>query len=214
MADATAPPINAVIVDDHEVVRVGLAALLDSQPDIHVQGVAATGEPGLELIKEVRPDVALVDCSLPTMAGIELCRVVARVLPGTVVIALSADSHDEVALRAVEAGARGYVSKDIAADELVRAVRAVAQGGAMLDPQVPGLVLSAKVPTPQSRPALSPREVDVLRRAARGATNKDIARELGITQNAAKDILGQVLKKLDSRTRSQAAVTAIRRGLI
>jgi DNA-binding NarL/FixJ family response regulator len=208
-------PIEVVVVDDHELVRTGLATLLGQQEDLRCLGSARTGEEGVELISQLRPDVAIVDYSLPKMNGIEVCEEVVRRFPSTAVIMLSVYMHDEVVIRSVKGGARGYICKDAEMPELVRAVRAVARGEAVVDPKVAGRLMSfATGSGTRSRMTLSLKETEVLRRVSRGATNKEIARAMGVTENTVKTLLRRILRKLDCHNRSEAAAVAVAQGLL
>lgn len=210
------PPVRVVVVDDHEIVRAGLAAMLGREPDIHVVAVAATGEEGVELITELQPEVAVVDYSLPRMSGVEVCEQVTLRWPDIGVVMLTAFSHDDVILKSVEAGARAYVCKDIDGGELKRAIRAVAQGDAVLDPKVTGRVLrwAHRRNTGYGDDALSLREIEVLRLVAKGGTNKEIAQAMCVSENTVKTYLRRALEKLNCHSRSEAAATAAKRGLL
>ena len=208
-------PVEVVVVDDHELVRTGLSALLSQQAGIRFLGSAKTGEEGLDLIAELRPDVAVIDYSLPHMNGIEVCEEVVRRFPETGVVMLSVYVHDEVVLRSVKAGARGYICKDAEMPELARAVLAVGRGEAVLDPKVAGRLISyATGGSGRRRLTLSVKETEVLRHVSRGATNKEIGRELGITENTVKTLLRRIMRKLDCHSRSEAAAYAVVQGLL
>lgn len=210
------PPVRVVVIDDHEIVRAGLGALLGRESDIHVVGMAATGEEGLDLIAELRPDVAVVDYSLPRMSGVEVCEEVVEKHGDTAVVVLTSFMHDEVILKSVEAGARAYVYKDIAGRDLKRAIRAVAKGEAILDPKVTARVLrwAHRRSVGYGEGALSLREIEVLRLVAKGGTNKDIADDMHVSENTVKTYLRRALEKLDCHSRSEAAAVAARRGLL
>ena len=209
------PAVRVVIVDDHAIVRAGLAALLGREPDIHIIGMAASGDEGLHLVAELTPDVAVLDYSLPGMTGVELCERIVREVPGVAPIILTTYLDDVVVRRAIEAGARAYVYKDIEATDLVRAIRAVARGGAVLDPKVAGRVAKwAGQRRFAGDPPLSTRETEVLRMVARGSQNRQIAVELGVTENTVRTYVRRILFKLGCTSRSEAAAVAARRGLL
>lgn len=210
------PQVRVVVVDDHEIVRAGVSALLGREPDIHVVGTAATGEEGLDVIALLKPDVAVVDYSLPRMSGIEVCEAVVERHPDTAVVMLTAFAEDTVVLNAVEAGAQAYVQKDIDGRELKRAIRAVARGEAVFDPKVTARVLrwAHRRSTGYTDGALSVREVEALRHVANGATNKDIADSMHVSENTVKTYLRRALEKLNCHSRSEAAATAAKRGLL
>jgi DNA-binding NarL/FixJ family response regulator len=209
-------PIRIVVVDDHEIVRVGITALLSREDEVQVVGAAATAEEGLALIREVEPDIAVVDYSLPGMSGVELCERVTVRFPKVAVILLTTFLDDDVIMRALEAGARAYVYKDVEAVDLKRAIRTVARGEAVLDPKIAGRVAAwahRRRFSAHDEP-LSLRETEVLRLVTRGASNKEIATELYISENTVKTYLKRVLTKLDCHSRSEAAAVASRRGLL
>lgn len=210
------PPVRVVVVDDHEIVRQGLAAMLTRDSDISVVGTAEDGEQGFQVIARLRPQVAVVDYSLPRMSGVELCEKIVESCPETGVIVLTAFNHDDVILKSMEAGAKAYVCKDIDGDELQRAIRAVAAGGSVLDPQVTSRVMrwAHRRNRGYGDDTLSLREIEVLRLVARGQTNKDIADTLHVSENTVKTYLRRALEKLNCHTRSEAAATAAKRGLL
>jgi DNA-binding NarL/FixJ family response regulator len=209
-------PVRVVVVDDHEIIRSGLSALLARDPDIHVVGMAANGEDGLDVIAACSPDVALVDYSLPRMSGVELCHEVVERHPDTAVVILTGFMGDDVVHQALEAGAKGYVYKDVEGRGLKQAIRAVAKGEAAFDPKVTARVLRWAHRRSQGYGdgALSLREIDTLRLVANGATNKEIAESLHVSENTVKTYLRRATEKLNCHSRSEAAVVASRRGLL
>lgn len=208
--------IRIVVVDDHEIVRAGLSALLSREDDIEVLAMAENAERGLRLVAELEPDVAVVDYSLPGMTGVELCERITRFHPKVAVVILTTYLDDEVIRGSLDAGARAYVYKDADATQLKRSIRAVARGEAVLDPKIAGRVAEWAQPGgPASRSrALSGRETAVLRLVAKGAHNKEIAVELDLTENTVRTYIRRVLTKLDCQSRSEAAALAARRGLL
>lgn len=208
--------MRVVIVDDHAIVRAGLSALLAREPDVHVVGVAVSGDDGLHLIRELRPDIAVVDYSLPGMTGVELCERVHVELPDVAVIILTTYLDDVVVKRSLEAGAKAYVYKDVEATELIRAIRAVAHGEAVLDPKVAGRVAAwaGQRRAARSDRVLSLRETEVLRLVARGLQNREIANDLDVTENTVRTYVRRILAKLGCQSRSEAAALASRRGLL
>lgn len=209
-------PVSVVVVDDHEIVRAGLRTLLGRESDIHIAGMASTGEEGLDLVDETNPDVVVVDFGLPRMSGVELCEEILRRHPGKPVLILTTFLEDEVIQKSLEAGAKGYVYKDVEAKELKRAIRAVANGEAVLDPKVAGRVMGwvGKHRVIHGGQALSIRETEVLRLVARGASNEDAAEMLGLSLNTIKTYLQRALTKLGCHSRSEAAAIASKRGLL
>ena len=208
--------VRVVLVDDHEIVRAGLGTLLAREPDIEVVGTAASGEEGLALVRELRPDVLVVDYRMPGISGVEVCERVTADHNGVSVILLTTYLDDEVVLRSIQAGARAYVYKDVEAAELKRAVRAVAAGKAVLDPDVTGRVIewARQRRFAPSEEVLTSREIEVLRLVSRGASNKTIAIDLGISNSTVKTYVARAMGKLRCSTRSEAATVASNRGLL
>ncbi|MFD4421663.1 response regulator [Agromyces sp. NPDC058484] len=200
--------IRVFLLDDHEIVRRGLAALLDAERDIEVVGEASTAAEGRVRIPMVRPDVAVLDVRLPDGSGIDVCRDVCQTDPRIRCLILTA-YDDENALRsAVIAGAAGYVVKDVRASNLLHAVRTVASGVRLIDPRTSEKVIdqlkhSRRDPTFD---VLSPREHQVLALIADGATNRQIAGRLGLAEKTIKNNVSSLLAKLGLESRTQAAV--------
>lgn len=207
--------VRVVVVDDFEIVRIGLSSLLDREPDIDVIGLAETGERGAELIASVAPDVAVIDYVLPGMSGIELCEHVSENHPDVSVVMLTTYMDTEFIRSSIEAGAKAYVYKDVEAKDLKRAVRAVSRGEALLDTRVVGQVMRwARRDGTRGGGALAPREIAVLRLVSRGATNEEIAAALHLSANTVKTYVTRALRKLGCNTRGEAATVAAKRGLI
>jgi DNA-binding NarL/FixJ family response regulator len=204
-----AQPVSVLIVDDHPVVRDGLCAMISADPNIHVVAEAGTGEEALEAIQKLRPMVVLMDLLLPDISGSEVIQRVCAVSSDTAFIVLTTLSGDEAIYRSLEAGARGYLFKDMARKELVRAIRAVVDGKRYIPPEV-GTIVAEGLP----RMALSPREVDVLQRIAGGLKNKEIAHDLGVSESTVNAHIKHILEKLHTSDRTQAVTTALRRGII
>ena len=211
--------IRVLIADDHAVVRQGLRTFLELQDDIEVVADARDGEEAVAAALDGHPDVVLMDLVMPALDGIEATRRILRERPDTRVIALTSFLDDDKLLPAVRAGAAGYLLKDVEPQELVRAIRTVNAGEALLDPTVTARVmreLSEGEPA-AGRPldgGLTPREREVLGLVARGLPNKLIARELGIAEKTVKAHVSSVLAKLGVSDRTQAAVLAVRRGWV
>jgi DNA-binding NarL/FixJ family response regulator len=212
--------IRVVVVDDHDLFRTGLAALLGSQPDIEVIAQASGGRMGVQLARELRPDVVLMDLRMPGLEGHVATRMILEQTPGTAVVALSVLADDAAVGAVLEAGACGFVAKDTPVDTVAAAVRAAAQGAAWLSPRAAELVLGRLRRAQIDRgsdldpaDALSAREVDVLRLIARGLDNNEIAETLQISPRTAKNHVSNILAKLGVPSRVQAAIYAVRRGL-
>lgn len=211
--------VRVVLVDDHEIVRAGLRSLLSKEPDIHIIGVAETPDEGLRLIQELRPDVAVVDYSLPGMTGTTLCEAIVKRHPEVSVIILTTYLDDHVVRQSIRAGAKAFVYKDVEAKDLMRAIRAVASGESVLDPKVAGRVMKWANKSDKRRvigatPPLSVRELEALRLAAKGATNPKIAQHMGVTANTVKTYLDRALAKLGCHSRAEAAALASKWGLL
>jgi len=204
--------IRVVIADDHAVVRSGLAQLLSTMEDVELVGTAGDGAEAAIVCDQERPDVVLMDLEMPDVDGIEATRRIRAASPETAVVILTSFSDRERILRALDAGAAGYLLKDAAPDELARAVRAAARGDAPLDPKAARAVLSARVGGAPAN-TLSQREREVLAMVAEGLPNKVIARKLSISEKTVKAHLTSVFRQIGVTDRTQAALWAQRNGL-
>lgn len=208
--------IRVLVADDHAVVREGLRTFLGLQEGIEVVGEAADGEAAVREAERLQPDVVLMDLVMPRRDGAEAMRELRRRLPRSRVIVLTSFTDDERLLPAIQAGAAGYLLKDVEPSELARAVRAAHAGEALLDPAVAARLVDALAQPAGEPPAerLTPREREVLALISRGLSNKRIARELGVSEKTVKAHVGHVLAKLGVTDRTQAAVHAVRAGLV
>jgi len=215
--------ISIVVADDHEVVRAGFAALLDTQSDFTVLGTAADGAEAIAACGELRPDVVLMDVRMPGTDGIEATRrITAADAAGPKVLILTTFDLDEYVFDALRAGASGFLLKDVTAERLFEAVRVVAAGEALLAPAVTRRLISefaktrrpASVTAPAALAALTPRETEVLRLVAEGLSNPEIAARLVVTEETVKTHVSRVLAKLGLRDRTQAVVAAYESGLV
>jgi DNA-binding NarL/FixJ family response regulator len=204
--------IRLLLVDDHEMVRAGLRTFLDLQDDMVVAGEAGTAEQALALVPSLRPDIVVMDLMLPGMSGIDAARRLAADHPQVKVVVLTSFAGQDSVLPAVRAGVAGYLLKDVGPAELANALRAVHTGGAPLHPQVAATVLHSVAET--ARDPLTPRENEVLRLVARGLSNRLIARELALSEKTVKAHVSAVLAKLGVADRTQAALYAVRSGLV
>jgi two-component system, NarL family, response regulator len=204
-----ANPVTVMIVDDHPVVRDGLNAMLSAEPDVSVVGEAANGADALALVNKLRPAVVLMDLLLPDIGGSEVIRRVCSRSSDTSFIVLTTVAGDEEIYRALEAGARGYLFKDMARKELVQAIRTVNKGQRYIPAQV-GSRIAENLP----RPDLTARETEVLQLVATGLRNKEIAFRLTISEATANAHIKHILEKLNASDRTQAVTTALRRGII
>ena len=204
--------IRVVLVDDHAVVRRGLADLLASTPDIEVAGTAADGAEALTVVREVQPDVVLMDLQMPGTDGVEATRAIAAMADGPQVLVLTSFSDSERIIAALDAGAVGYLLKDAEPDEVIDGLRAVVRGESPLHPKAARELLLARGRAAE-RPQLTPRETDVLRLVRLGLANKQIARRLGISERTVKAHLTSAFQRIGVPDRTQAALWAERNGL-
>jgi NarL family two-component system response regulator LiaR len=205
--------IRVVIVDDHAVVRRGLRAFLELQPDIEVVGEAVDSPTAEEVSMRVLPDVLLMDLVMPGGDGIATIRRLHTALPESAVLVLTSYLDDVHVFAALEAGAAGYLLKDVQPDELVRAIRQVRQGEPALHPKVAARLVQHTA-QPSTFADFTPRERDVLRLLAEGFANKEIARRLSLSEKTVKTHVSNILQKLGVADRTQAALLAVRRGLV
>jgi two-component system, NarL family, response regulator LiaR len=207
--------IRVLLVDDHQVVRQGLRAFLQLQPDIEVVGEAAGGEAAVAAATEARPDVVLMDLVMPEGNGVAAIRALAGAAPGARVVVLSSFADDERIFAAMQAGAAGYLLKDVDPDALAEAIREVHRGRPVLHPDVAArLMRRVADPAGPATASLTPREREVLRLVVEGYANKQIARRLLITEKTVKTHVSSILQKPGVADRTAAAVLAIRRGLV
>ena len=215
--------IGIVVADDHEVVRAGFAALLDTQPDFTVLGTACDGGEAVRVCRELRPDVVLMDVRMPSLDGIEATRQLAGAGdPGPRVLILTTFDLDEYVFDALRAGASGFLLKDVTAERLFDAVRVIAAGEALLAPAVTRRLIGEftrlrPVPdalAPTVMVTLTPRETEVLRLVAEGMSNPEIACRLVVTEETVKTHVSHILAKLGLRDRTQAVIAAYESGLV
>ncbi len=215
--------IGIVVADDHEVVRAGFAALLDTQPDFTVLGTASDGSEAVRVCHDLRPDVVLMDVRMPSLDGIEATRQLADAdEPGPRVLILTTFDLDEYVFDALRAGASGFLLKDVTAERLFDAVRVIAAGEALLAPAVTRRLIGEftrlrPVPdalAPTAMVTLTPRETEVLRLVAEGMSNPEIARRLVVTEETVKTHVSHILAKLGLRDRTQAVIAAYESGLV
>ncbi len=219
--------IRLLIVDDQEIIRQGLSIILGHQPDIEVVGLAADGAEGLRLARELKPDVVLMDVKMPRMNGIQATGQITLSLPQTRVIILTTYDVDDWVFDCIRAGAIGYLLKDAPSDTLAEAVRGAVRGESQIDPSVARKVLDAfrRLDAPAQRPPqeqdklpplerLTGREEQVLALLVEGLANKEIAARLTLSEGTIKNHVSNILSKLHANDRTQAVLTAIRRGLV
>lgn len=217
-AGAPDAPIRILIADDHEVVRIGLASLLDGQPGLQVVAQAESGDEAVRLARRHRPDVVVMDIRMPNGSGIDACRTITAEMEGMPVIMLTSHADSEALFDAIDAGASGYVLKRIGTTELIDAVRTVAAGGSLLDPTMTRRVLdrlrnASRVEEAGAFSELTDQERRVLAIIADGSSNREIAERMGLAEKTVRNYVSSILAKLALASRSQAAAYAIRNRL-
>jgi NarL family two-component system response regulator LiaR len=210
--------ISILIVDDHAIVRQGVSAFLNAQPDLQVLGEAENGTRAVELAAELAPDVTLMDLSMPGMDGVEATRQIRRISPHTQVIVLTSYHEDEYIFPALRAGAISYLLKSVNMDELAEAIRRAAQGEASLHSRVAARVVQeihgARRENANPYTELTERELQTLKLIAAGMSNQQIADQLVISENTVKGYVSNILAKLHLADRTQAAIYAWREGVV
>ncbi len=207
--------LRILVVDDHEVVRVGLRTLIGRQPEMEVVGEAANACEALAQVRQLLPDVVLLDVRLPDGSGLDACRQIKHERPDVHVVILTSFAEDEVLFEAIAAGADGYVLKQIGSDDLVRALRRVSQGESLLDPSLTGRVLAKvrqakKQERSQAFACLTGQEMRILALVAEGKTNREIGDELHLSEKTVRNYVSDMLNKLGLSSRAQAAAFAAR----
>ena len=219
--DRPAQPLRVIVVDDHDLFRSGLRRLLDEHDDIDVVADARRGAEAVERAAALKPDVVVMDINMPGMSGVDATRGVLTTSPDSAVLMLTVTSDENAVLDAVLAGASGYLLKDATLPEIVRGIRAAAAGQSLIAPSVAGDLLArlrrhgaADAPAPAARAQLSARELDVLRLVVAGHDNAQIGKRLHLSPSTIKHHVSSTLEKLGVANRIQAAVLAVRLGLI
>ncbi|MBI1278044.1 MAG: response regulator [Anaerolineaceae bacterium] len=205
--------IRILIADDHAVVRQGLKMFLSLDPELNIIGEADNGRKAIEMAHQLQPDIVLMDLLMPVLGGVEATTIIRRELPDVEVIALTSVLEDKSVVDAVRAGAIGYLLKDTESDELIRSIKAAAAGQVQLSPKAAARLMR-EVRTPDNPETLTDRETDVLRLLAMGQANKEIAQTLSIGEKTVKTHVSNVLAKLNVSSRTQAALYAVRIGLV
>lgn len=205
--------IRVLIVDDHAVVRQGLKMFLSLDSELEIVGEAVDGKQAVALARELQPDVVLMDLLMPVMDGVTAISILRREVPEAEIVALTSVLEDNAVIGAIRAGAIGYLLKDTESDELIRAIKAAANGQVQLSPKAAARLMR-EVRTSESFEALTERETEVLRLLARGLSNKQIAQALVIGEKTVKTHVSNILSKLNVSSRTQAALYAARMGLV
>lgn len=211
--------IRIMLADDHTVLRQGIAQALELQPDMTVVAQASNGAEAVKLAKQHRPDVALLDINMPELDGVQATRQITAEMPETGVIILTMYRRDDFIFEAIKAGASGYLLKEVELSELVKAVRTVAKGEAIIDAAIAGRVMAelrAEVapPRPAGEEPLAERDIEILRLLAQGDSNQDIADQLSISEKTVRNRLSLVFRRLHLKNRTEAALYAMRKGLV
>ncbi len=206
--------IRIIIADDHEVVRVGIKALLQQHPELHVVGEASTGEEAIQQVEVLTPDVVVMDIRMPGMSGVDACRRIVQQFPATRVVMLTSFAEDELLFAAIRAGAAGYVLKRIGSDDLIRTIKSVAAGESALDPAMIEAVFREVNQSERSKERaifsdLTTQEIRVLALIAEGLTNREIAGRLFLGEGTVRNYVSNVLSKLQLANRAEAAAFAV-----
>jgi DNA-binding NarL/FixJ family response regulator len=215
------PMVRVLIADDQAVVREGLAAILSTDPEIEVVGLAGDGQEALDLVPEFHPDVVLMDLKMPILNGVQATQRLRQAYPHVYVLVLTTYVADDWVFDAIRAGAAGYLLKDTRRDELLAAIKGTAEGRSYLDPAIAGRVMQqavasppASVPGAPQAEAFTEREQQILRLLAKGYSNPEIAQQLHLARGTVRNYVSGILQKLEVADRTQAAVEALRRGLV
>jgi DNA-binding NarL/FixJ family response regulator len=209
MSDALQNPIRLLIVDDHPVVRAGLTSMLATQPNLDVIGTASKGEEALSIMSSTRIDVVLLDLRMPGMSGVETLGAMKRLECKARAIVLTSFERDEDIYKAMQAGAQGYLLKDTSLKQMIEAIETVAHGKHYIRGEI-----ASRLAERLLRADLTPRETEILRMVAKGLTNKQIGIALGISNHTVKNHVNNIIEKLDVSDRTEAATSALQRGLI
>ncbi len=219
--------IRVLLADDQDIIRTGLTIILNHQPDLEVVGQAADGLEAVELAKTLQPDVILMDVKMPRLNGIQATRQIVSALPKTQIIILTTYDTDDWVFDGIRAGAVGYLLKDTSGDNLAEAVRGALRGESQMDPTVARKVLrefqhvtaashAPAPPAPREEPLekLTDREEEILKLLAAGLSNREIAQKLSLSEGTVKNHISAILAKLHANDRTQAVLTALKRGLV
>ena len=208
--------IRVAIVDDQPLFSEGLGRVVEAQPGMEIVGVAHDGESGVRMCRELKPDVVLMDINMPVMNGVEATRSIRSLLPDTKVLILTVNSDDAYVFRGIKAGATGYLLKDCTPEDLSRAIRTVHAGDTIIAPEIARKMLLAfeEAEEEPSAPHLTERELEIITALAHGRANKQIARELSISEKTVRNHISNIYKKLHVYDKLGAVLYAIREGLV
>jgi len=210
-------PIKVLICDDHPFICRGIAGLLEGEKDIKVLGEACNGEEAIEKVKKFSPDIVIMDIKMPVMDGVAATKIIKSQYPSVKVIAFSVYEDENLILQMIQAGAVGYILKDISLENFVKAIKNVYNGYSMVDPKVARKILKLMSGGPESMVTslenLTSKEVEILRELAKGKSNKEIAKNFYISGSTVKTHIANIFQKLNIHTRAEAVVYAIKRGI-
>jgi DNA-binding NarL/FixJ family response regulator len=206
--------IKVLIVDDQALICDGIAKLLEGEKDIEVVGKAYSGEEAIEKAEKLNPDIILMDIRMPGIDGISATKAIRAKNPSIQVIAISVYEEDELIMQMFQAGAVGYILKDISLDNLIKAIKNVYKGTTMINPKISRKLLGMISSDNKECATLTPKEVEILREVARGKSNKEIAEELYLSESTVKSHLSHIFQKLDMKSRSELVLYAVKKGII
>jgi NarL family two-component system response regulator LiaR len=211
--------IRVLICDDQDIVREGLATILGTAAEIEIVGTARDGEQALEMVGDTLPEIVLMDLKMPGMGGIAATERIRALFPHVKILVLTTYDADEWLFDAIRSGASGYLLKDTPREDLIRAIQGTAHGRTHIDPSIAGMLFdiaarTGRTPRTTLFDRLSEREVEVLKRIARGLPNAEIAKQLYLSEGTVRNYVSEILSKLDVQDRTQAAVLALRHGLL
>jgi two-component system, NarL family, response regulator LiaR len=217
--------IKIIIADDHTVVRKGTRQILEEEPDLKVVGEASDGEEAMQLVTSLKPDIAIVDIAMPVMDGIEVTRRIKKTSPNTAVLILSTYDNDEYVFALLEAGAAGYLLKDVSGQDIINAIRAIRRGESVLHPVITRKVMNRFIPAVKGEKGttrtadngvkvLGDREMEVLCLASKALSNQEIADKLGLSLHTVEAHMGHIFDKLGVSSRTEAVLYALKRGWV
>lgn len=207
-------PIKVLIVDDQPLICDGISKLLEGEKEIQVIGTAYSGEEAIEKANKLKPDIILMDIRMPGIDGIEATKIIKSNNPSIQIIAISVYEEDELVIQMFQAGAVGYILKDISLENLVKAIKNVYRGNAIINPRISRKLVRMLTEDKNTDTVLTPREVEILRELARGKSNKEIGEKLYISESTVKTHISHIFQKIGVRSRSEAIIYAVKKGLI
>ncbi len=207
-------PIRVLVVDDQPLICDGIAKLLEGEKEIQVIGKAYSGEEAIEKANNLKPDIILMDIRMPGTDGIEATKVIKSNNPSIQVIAISVYEEEDLIIQMFQAGAVGYILKDISLENLVKAIKNVYKGNAMINQRISRKLVGMLIVDKNTHTALTPREIEILREVAKGKSNKEIGEKLYLSESTVKTHLSHIFQKIGAKSRAEAILYAVKRGLI